>query len=538
MLEYTLCIADPISGMQWDISYSEYFPVTGAPDCERKGNTWIGSDKDGLLSLWKSGAGIMWRKKFKSPITGVFEVFVGHTTGKTTLARQLKLTGMELFLPRAYVGIYQDQLYVLSEQNYPMLGKAGLEVVNHLGIEGSEDNNEGDDCRPGSDFYPSCLVGPHAIGYSILSDTVLTMNDGYDQQDERGSIPKPITLSGAHEPFALPPPVSMTTTLIGWLVIAIGVLAGLVYSRGVEQLTRPVDAFLEDQNVQFRIGGLVKVVTVGGVVSAFKSAGSALGISGRNRKDTLPAFNGDIVSLPIHSESEQTANGVPNGSSANETEWNEKSGVGSRTGPRSKAPGQEADDGKANGANGAGGNGSGGGGGRKKKRGGGGKGQKGPAANAAANAATAGTGDTASGEDGTKSSPGQKDSSSTGSKTASSSDNSIKSGETADAASQETVSLRPQSNAPLLKSIQVTDNILGYGSHGTVVYKGTYDGRSVAVKRLLIDFYDVAFHEVRLLQESDDHPNVVRYFRSVSDLLLLLLSQMMISTFMSATSLT
>ncbi|ORZ00515.1 kinase-like domain-containing protein, partial [Syncephalastrum racemosum] len=52
----------------------------------------------------------------------------------------------------------------------------------------------------------------------------------------------------------------------------------------------------------------------------------------------------------------------------------------------------------------------------------------------------------------------------------------------------------------------------GYGSHGTVVYKGEFDGRAVAVKRLLIDFYDVAYHEVKLLQESDDHPNVVRYF--------------------------
>ncbi|KAI9305971.1 kinase-like domain-containing protein, partial [Cunninghamella echinulata] len=52
----------------------------------------------------------------------------------------------------------------------------------------------------------------------------------------------------------------------------------------------------------------------------------------------------------------------------------------------------------------------------------------------------------------------------------------------------------------------------GYGSHGTVVYKGTFDGRAVAVKRLLIDFYDIAVQEVKLLQESDDHPNVVRYF--------------------------
>lgn len=62
------------------------------------------------------------------------------------------------------------------------------------------------------------------------------------------------------------------------------------------------------------------------------------------------------------------------------------------------------------------------------------------------------------------------------------------------------------------KVLEISDEVLGYGSHGTVVYKGTFDGRSVAVKRLLLDFYDVALQEVKLLQESDDHPNVVRYF--------------------------
>ncbi|KAL9544456.1 hypothetical protein MBANPS3_007611 [Mucor bainieri] len=60
--------------------------------------------------------------------------------------------------------------------------------------------------------------------------------------------------------------------------------------------------------------------------------------------------------------------------------------------------------------------------------------------------------------------------------------------------------------------LEISDKVLGYGSHGTVVYKGIFDGRDVAVKRLLLDFYDVALKEVKLLQESDDHPNVVRYF--------------------------
>ena len=38
------------------------------------------------------------------------------------------------------------------------------------------------------------------------------------------------------------------------------------------------------------------------------------------------------------------------------------------------------------------------------------------------------------------------------------------------------------------RSFTVSDRILGYGSHGTVVFQGTFDGREVAVKRLLLDF--------------------------------------------------
>lgn len=54
--------------------------------------------------------------------------------------------------------------------------------------------------------------------------------------------------------------------------------------------------------------------------------------------------------------------------------------------------------------------------------------------------------------------------------------------------------------------------VTGYGSHGTVVLRGEFQGRAVAVKRLLKDFVTIATHEVALLQESDDHPNVIRYF--------------------------
>lgn len=65
-------------------------------------------------------------------------------------------------------------------------------------------------------------------------------------------------------------------------------------------------------------------------------------------------------------------------------------------------------------------------------------------------------------------------------------------------------------------NLVISDKVLGYGSHGTVVYQGTFENRPVAVKRMLLDFFDIANHEVRLLQESDDHPNVIRYFCSQS----------------------
>ncbi|KAI8920704.1 hypothetical protein BC831DRAFT_477475 [Entophlyctis helioformis] len=36
---------------------------------------------------------------------------------------------------------------------------------------------------------------------------------------------------------------------------------------------------------------------------------------------------------------------------------------------------------------------------------------------------------------------------------------------------------------------------------------------------MLADFYETAEHEARILQESDHHPNVIRYFVKVRDCL-------------------
>jgi serine/threonine-protein kinase/endoribonuclease IRE1 len=40
-----------------------------------------------------------------------------------------------------------------------------------------------------------------------------------------------------------------------------------------------------------------------------------------------------------------------------------------------------------------------------------------------------------------------------------------------------------------------------------VVFAGKWDGRDVAIKRMLIQFNEIASQETKLLRESDDHPN-------------------------------
>jgi serine/threonine-protein kinase/endoribonuclease IRE1 len=52
-----------------------------------------------------------------------------------------------------------------------------------------------------------------------------------------------------------------------------------------------------------------------------------------------------------------------------------------------------------------------------------------------------------------------------------------------------------------------TEQLIGTGSNGTMVFRGKFDGRDVAVKRMLIQFFDIASQETKLLRESDDHPN-------------------------------
>lgn len=56
------------------------------------------------------------------------------------------------------------------------------------------------------------------------------------------------------------------------------------------------------------------------------------------------------------------------------------------------------------------------------------------------------------------------------------------------------------------------EHLLGKGCEGTFVYRGEFDSRQVAVKRLLPECFTFADREVALLRESDAHPNVIRYY--------------------------
>ena len=48
-----------------------------------------------------------------------------------------------------------------------------------------------------------------------------------------------------------------------------------------------------------------------------------------------------------------------------------------------------------------------------------------------------------------------------------------------------------------------------------MVFRGTLDGRPVAVKRMLPAFFELANREIHLLQENDWHPNIIRYLFNV-----------------------
>ncbi|KAK4858274.1 hypothetical protein QYF36_013707 [Acer negundo] len=63
----------------------------------------------------------------------------------------------------------------------------------------------------------------------------------------------------------------------------------------------------------------------------------------------------------------------------------------------------------------------------------------------------------------------------------------------------------------------VSNKEIAKGSNGTIVLEGVYEGRPVAVKRLVRSHHDVAFKEIQNLSASDRHPNIVRWYGVETD---------------------
>lgn len=75
----------------------------------------------------------------------------------------------------------------------------------------------------------------------------------------------------------------------------------------------------------------------------------------------------------------------------------------------------------------------------------------------------------------------------------------------------------PEGNFRIGKITFCTQDVLGHGCEGTFVFKGQFDNREAAVKRILPECFVFADREVALLRESDEHPNVIRYFCTEED---------------------
>lgn len=86
------------------------------------------------------------------------------------------------------------------------------------------------------------------------------------------------------------------------------------------------------------------------------------------------------------------------------------------------------------------------------------------------------------------------------------------------AALEAIIAVPPPSSSPspppptTREALTISDDLLGTGSHGTLIFRGTFQSRPVAVKRLLSHFTLLHEREISLLQSSDHHPNIVRYF--------------------------
>ena len=61
------------------------------------------------------------------------------------------------------------------------------------------------------------------------------------------------------------------------------------------------------------------------------------------------------------------------------------------------------------------------------------------------------------------------------------------------------------------------NEILGFGSHGTIVYKGEFQRRPIAIKQVPKKLSKTVDREISIMLQIDQHPNILRYFGKEED---------------------
>ena len=69
----------------------------------------------------------------------------------------------------------------------------------------------------------------------------------------------------------------------------------------------------------------------------------------------------------------------------------------------------------------------------------------------------------------------------------------------------------------IFKHFNDATNLLGTGSHGTIVYRGRFGPREIAIKRVLKTVSKEVEREISIMMKIDRHPNILKYFAKEED---------------------
>ena len=69
----------------------------------------------------------------------------------------------------------------------------------------------------------------------------------------------------------------------------------------------------------------------------------------------------------------------------------------------------------------------------------------------------------------------------------------------------------------IFKHFNNAENSLGTGSYGTIVYRGRFGQREIAIKRVLKTVSKAVEREISIMMKIDRHPNILKYFAKEED---------------------